>query len=55
MRTADAVTPMPRLVVPFIAFTVLYIFLAFVVIFLLKRQVFQSPKSFGETERPVAR
>jgi len=42
---------MPRLVVPFISFTVLYIFLAFVVIFLLKRQVFQSPKNFGETER----
>ena len=54
MRTADAVTPMPKLVVPFIAFTVLYLFLAFVVIFLLKRQVFQSPKSFGDTERPVA-
>ena len=51
MRTADAVTPMPRLVVPFIVFTALYVFLAFVVIFLLKRQVFQSPKSFGETER----
>jgi cytochrome d ubiquinol oxidase subunit I len=54
MRTADAVTPMPRLVVPFIAFTVLYIFLAFVVIFLLKRQVFQSPKNFGEPERKKA-
>jgi len=55
MRTSEAVTPMPRLVVPFIAFTVLYIFLAFVVIFLLKRQVFQSPKSFRESERAVAR
>jgi cytochrome d ubiquinol oxidase subunit I len=54
MRTADAVTPMPKLIVPFIAFTVLYIFLAFVVIFLLKRQVFQSPRSFGETERRAA-
>jgi hypothetical protein len=41
--------------VPFIAFTVLYIFLAFVVIFLLKRQVFQSPKSFREAERTVRR
>jgi len=50
MRTADAVTPMPRLIVPFISFTVLYIFLAFVVIFLLKRQVFQSPKT-SEAER----
>ena len=55
MRTADAVTPMPKLVVPFIAFTVLYFFLAFVVIFLLKRQVFQSPKSFREAERTVTR
>jgi hypothetical protein len=45
---------MPRLVVPFLAFTALYIFLAFVVIFLLKRQVFQSPKSFGETERKAS-
>ena len=51
MRTADAVTPMPHLIVPFISFTVLYIFLAFVVIFLLKRQVFQSPKTFEATER----
>jgi cytochrome d ubiquinol oxidase subunit I len=51
MRTAEAVTPMPRLVVPFLAFTVLYFFLAFVVIFLLKRQVFQSPKSFEASER----
>lgn len=54
MRTAEAVTPMPKLVVPFVAFTMLYIFLAFVVIFLLKRQVFQSPKGFGEKERRTA-
>ena len=51
MRTADAVTPMPQLIVPFVSFTALYIFLAFVVIFLLKRQVFQSPKNFREVER----
>jgi cytochrome bd ubiquinol oxidase subunit I len=44
MRTADAVTPMPGLIVPFITFTVLYLFLGFVVVFLLKRQVFQSPR-----------
>ena len=53
MRTADAVTPMPQLIVPFISFTVLYIFLAFVVIFLLKRQVFQSPKT-SEAERKTS-
>jgi cytochrome d ubiquinol oxidase subunit I len=51
MRTADAVTPMPHLIVPFISFTSLYLFLAFVVIFLLKRQVFQSPKTFEAGER----
>ncbi|HTB80752.1 MAG TPA: cytochrome ubiquinol oxidase subunit I [Opitutaceae bacterium] len=38
MRTADAVTPMPGIAVPFVAFTVLYVFLAFVVCTLLRRQ-----------------
>ena len=51
MRTADAVTPMPGLIVPFVSFTLLYIFLAFVVVFLLKRQVFNSPRIFREKER----
>lgn len=37
MRTQDAVTPMPGLVVPFTAFTILYVFLAIVVILLLRR------------------
>lgn len=40
MRTADAVTPMPHLVVPFIGFTVLYIFLSIIVVILLRRQIF---------------
>ena len=44
MRTEDAVTPMPGLVVPFLTFTVLYIFLAITVVYLLRRQVFQSPR-----------
>ena len=43
MRTADAVTPMPQLVVPFLAFTVLYLVLGFVVIVLLRRHVFSAP------------
>lgn len=43
MRTAEAVTPMTGLVVPFTTFTLLYIFLAIIVIYLLKRQVFDSP------------
>ena len=40
MRTAEAVTPMPNLVVPFIGFTILYIFLSIIVIILLRRQIF---------------
>ncbi|MDP2956997.1 MAG: cytochrome ubiquinol oxidase subunit I [Longimicrobiales bacterium] len=37
MRTADAVTPMPGLVVPFTTFTLLYLFLAVVVTVLMRR------------------
>jgi len=43
MRTKDAVTPMPWIVVPFIVFTLLYVFLAFIVFFLLRRQFLQAP------------
>ncbi len=50
LRTADAVTPMPAMIVPFISFTVLYLFLAFVVVFLLKRQVFDSPRIFAPSQ-----
>jgi cytochrome d ubiquinol oxidase subunit I len=39
MKTADSVTPMPGLVVPFALFTLLYLFLSVVVIWLLKRQI----------------
>ena len=43
LRTADAVTPMPGLIVPFLLFTVLYLFLAGIVLWLLARQVAASP------------
>ena len=43
MRTSEAVTPMPGLIVPFLTFTVLYIFLAVITVFLLLRQVAASP------------
>jgi cytochrome d ubiquinol oxidase subunit I len=46
MRTHEAVTPMHGLVVPFVTFTLVYIFLAVVVVFLLRRQ-------FLETANPV--
>jgi cytochrome d ubiquinol oxidase subunit I len=39
LRTADAVSPVPGLVVPFVTFTLLYIFLAVVVAVLLRQQV----------------
>jgi cytochrome bd ubiquinol oxidase subunit I len=45
MRTSEAVTPMPGLIVPFITFTVLYIFLALVTVWLLLRQVAASPQA----------
>lgn len=43
MRTKDAVTPMPGLIVPFLFFTFLYILLAIAVAWLLYRQVAMSP------------
>jgi len=45
LRTADAVTPMPGLVVPFLLFTLLYCFLGAMVAWLLYRQIIRSPKS----------
>jgi cytochrome d ubiquinol oxidase subunit I len=42
MRTADAVTPMPGLAVPFAVFTLLYVFLAGVVFVLLRRQFLET-------------
>ena len=45
MRTRDAVTPMPYLIVPFTAFTLLYLVLGLVVAAVLARQVFASPRT----------
>ena len=45
LRTADAVTPMPGLIVPFLLFTLLYCFLGIVVAWLLYRQIIRSPSS----------
>jgi cytochrome d ubiquinol oxidase subunit I len=50
MRTADAVTPMPWLVAPFITFTLLYLFLAVITVWLLLRQVAASPRKFKSAE-----
>ncbi len=44
MRTREAVTPMPGLIVPFTLFSVLYLFLAAIVVWLILRQVARSPQ-----------
>jgi cytochrome d ubiquinol oxidase subunit I len=57
MRTAEAVTPMPGLVVPFVTFTLLYLFLAAITVWLLLRQVAASPQGFdadGKEAQPAA-
>ena len=41
-RTADALTPMPGLVVPFAAFTLLYVFLGVIVAWLLWAQILKT-------------
>jgi cytochrome d ubiquinol oxidase subunit I len=43
LRTRDAVTPMPGLVVPLVVFTLLYCFLGVIVAWLLYRQIVRSP------------
>jgi cytochrome bd ubiquinol oxidase subunit I len=43
LRTADAVTPMPGLTVPFLGFTVLYLVLGVFTVLLLRRQFHHSP------------
>jgi len=43
LRTRDAVTPMPGLVVPFVSFTLLYCFLGVIVVWLLYRHIIRSP------------
>ena len=52
MRTKDAVTPVPGLVAPFITFTVVYLVLAVIVIFLLRRQ-FLEPALLQEAQQKL--
>ena len=48
MRTAEAVTPKPGLIVPFLVFTSLYAVLGVVVAWLLYQQVLRSPQAIEE-------
>jgi cytochrome d ubiquinol oxidase subunit I len=50
LRTAEAVTPMPGLVTPFVTFTGVYIFLTVVLVFLLKRQFLETADSTSSTK-----
>jgi cytochrome d ubiquinol oxidase subunit I len=54
LRTTDAVTPMPGLIVPFTLFTVLYLFLAAIVVSLLARQFSMVPRSVRHTAERLA-
>lgn len=47
MRTADAVSPMPGLVVPFLIFTGVYLLLAFVLVWLMHRQIKTLPEKYA--------
>lgn len=48
LRTADAVTPMPGLVVPFAGFTLLYVLLGVVVLAILRRLARHTPVVLDE-------
>jgi cytochrome d ubiquinol oxidase subunit I len=52
MRTADAVTPMPGLIVPLIGISVLYLFLGVVVAYLLWAQIIKTTPKTQEHRVP---
>jgi cytochrome d ubiquinol oxidase subunit I len=54
MRTTDAVTPMPGLTVPLIFFTLLYVGLAGIVLWLLYRHLAVFPQLL-EPDSPTSR
>ena len=43
LRTADAVTPMPGLVIPFLIFTLLYVLLGVIVVYMLRQHIVRAP------------
>lgn len=50
MRTADAVTPMGKIAIPFVAFTVLYLFLSIVLVYLLRRLFMETDALVANTD-----
>jgi cytochrome d ubiquinol oxidase subunit I len=53
MRTSEAVTPMPGLQIPFIIFTLLYIFLSVIIVWLIARQIGESPRIYAGPEQII--
>ncbi|HYG63026.1 MAG TPA: cytochrome ubiquinol oxidase subunit I, partial [Thermoanaerobaculia bacterium] len=54
MRTRDALTPMPGLVVPLLAITLVYVVLGVIVVFLLKRHVISTVPTAGAQAKRAA-
>jgi len=50
LRTADAVSPMPGLVVPFLTFTLLYVLLGLIVVYMVRQQIVRTPTSTSESD-----
>jgi cytochrome d ubiquinol oxidase subunit I len=48
MRTQEAVTPMPKIAIPFVIFTLIYIFLSVALLFLLRRQFMKTDEPASE-------
>jgi cytochrome d ubiquinol oxidase subunit I len=49
LRTADAVTPMPGLIIPFLTFTALYILLGVIVVYMLRQHIVRAPSASEDT------
>jgi cytochrome d ubiquinol oxidase subunit I len=47
LRTADAVTPMPGLIVPFLVFSILYLILGIIVVYMLRQHIAHAPDEPG--------
>jgi cytochrome d ubiquinol oxidase subunit I len=51
-RTADAVTPMPGLIVPFLLFTALYVLLGVIVLHMLRQHIARAPSAGTAGDAP---
>lgn len=54
MRTQEAVTPIGKVAIPFVVFTLLYVFLSVIVFHLLRRQFLETDRPASELHTPHA-